>query len=172
MKQEVEKLKRRHWMIFLATAEGNLASKALSYTVPHGTGSVALLYQADRNIATDQGRTGPTTLLWHICSSHQCNLSDVPWTTSPSRGHFPLVPAMEVKNFIAGLAGKKVGGRMPYQKNILKLPKSYISRILAEIFNACLKLSFFPSPMKRKPYQPSSANTTRRTIRNREPNVR
>lgn len=54
VKHEIEKLKRKHWRNFLATADNSLTFKALSYTVPASTGAVAPLYRENRSIVTDK----------------------------------------------------------------------------------------------------------------------
>lgn len=89
VKQEIEKLKRRHWRLFLAKADNNLAFKALSYTIPTSTGTVAPLYRADKSIATDKMEQAELLFYGTSVALTECNLRDItPGPPSADR-HLP-----------------------------------------------------------------------------------
>lgn len=149
VKQEIEKLKKKHWRSFLAKAENALAFKALSYTVPTSTGSIAPLYRADRSIATDKTEQAELLFSGTSIALTECNLQDVPTGPSPPIGRFPVVTEFEVESIIRSLPNKKATGEDKIPNELIKLAKSLLSPHLTNIFNHCLKLSFYPVGWKQ-----------------------
>lgn len=148
VKQEIEKLKQKHWRAFLANADKNLTFKALSYTIPASTGSIAPLYREDRSVATDKEEQAELLFFGTSVTLTDCNLTDVPPGLSPPRGPFPFIPAYKVETIISKLPTKKAKGPDNVPNELLKITKSEISPILAKLFNYCLKTGFYPPRWK------------------------
>lgn len=137
-KQEIKKLKRRHWRAFLANSDNNLTFKALAYTLPASTGLVAPLYRAvpastalvaplyraDRSIATDKEEQAELLFFGTSVALTECHLSDIRTTAPPPRGVIPIIPPHEVEVVIAHLPTKKAKGPDNVQNKPLKLAKS------------------------------------------------
>lgn len=149
VKQEIEKLKRKHWRAFLANADKNLTFKALSYTLPATTGSVAPLYRENKRVATDKEEQAELLVFGTSVALTECNLSDIRTEPSPPRGPFPIVPPYEVETIISSLPTKKAKGPDSIPNELLKIAKSEISPILASLFNYCLKSGFYPPCWKK-----------------------
>lgn len=148
VKREIEKLKRKHWRSFRANTENNLTFKALSYTLPNTTGSVAPLYRNDRTVATDKEEQAELLFFGTSVALTECNLTDTRPNSITHQGLFLLIPAHEVETIITSLPTKKVKGQDDVPNELLKLAKSQLSPILAEVFNYCLKTSFYPPQWK------------------------
>lgn len=148
VKQEIERLKRKHWRAFLANADNNLTFKALAYTLPASTGSIAPLYRADRSVATNKEEQAELLFFGTSVALTECHLPDARTTPSPPRGPIPIIPSHEVETVITHLPTKKAKGPNNVPNELLKLAKSEISPILANLFNYCLKSSFYPPQWK------------------------
>lgn len=149
VKQEMEKLKRAHWRRFLATADNNLTFKALAYTLPTTTGSVAPLYREDRSMATDKEEQAELLFFGTSVALTECHLPDTQPTPPPTRGPIPIIPPHEVETIIDSLPKKKAKGPDAIPNELIKIAKSELSPILASIFNHCLKTSFYPPQWKQ-----------------------
>lgn len=149
VKQEMEKLKQQHWRKFLASADNNLTFKALAYTTPASTGSVAPLYRDDRSIATNKEEKAELLFFGTSVALTECNLQDTTTATPLPRGPFPLIPPHEVETVIASLPTKKAKGPDAVPNESLKIAKSELSPVLANLFNYCLKSSFYPPQWKQ-----------------------
>lgn len=148
VKQEIEKLKRKHWRSFLAKADQNMTFKALSYTIPATTGSVAPLYREDKSITTEKEEQAELLFFGTSVALTECDLQDVPADPAPPIGQFPSVTTYEVTNIIRNLPNNKAKGDDQIPNELLKLAESLLSPHLAVIFNQCLKLSFYPPQWK------------------------
>lgn len=148
VKQEMEKLKRRHWRAFLAKADKNLTFKALSYTVPTATGSIAPLYRSDRSIATDKEEQAELLFFGTSVALTECSMQDAQAELPPNWGYIPIVPPFEIESIIATLPTKKAKGPDAVPNELMKLAKSELSTILASMFNYCLKTGFYPPQWK------------------------
>lgn len=149
VKSEIEKLKRKHWRCFLAKADNALAFKAMAYTVPTSSGSVAPLYRADKSIATDKTEQAELLFYGTSVALTDCNLSDISTESPPPIGPFPAITEHEVEEIIKDLPNKKAKGDDDVPNELIKLAKSLLSPALTQIFNQCLKLSFYPQCWKR-----------------------
>lgn len=54
VRRTINDLKKQHWRLFLAKAQGALTFKAFKYTMTQTTNLVAPLYRPDRTLATDK----------------------------------------------------------------------------------------------------------------------
>lgn len=74
VKQEIEKLKHRHWRAFLATADKTLTFKALSYTLPATTGLITPFYRIDQSIAIDKEEQAELLFFGTSVALTECSL--------------------------------------------------------------------------------------------------
>lgn len=115
VKQEIEKLKQKHWRKFLANANNNLTFKALSYTAPTLSGSVAPLYREDRSVATDKEEQTELLFFGTSVALTECNLTDIPRDLlPPAKGPIPIIPPHKVGTIISSLPTKKAKGSDNY----------------------------------------------------------
>lgn len=148
VKQEIEKLKRKHWRRLLAKADQNLTFKALSYTVPTSIGLVAPLYCADKSITTKKEKQPYLLFFGTSVALTDCDLQDVPTDPLPPIGSFPNITTYKVGNIIQTLPNTKAKGDDDVPNELLKLAESLLSPHLAALFNQCLKLSCYPPQWK------------------------
>lgn len=149
VKQEIEKLKRKHWRTFLAKVDQTLTFKALSYTVPTSSGSVAPLYRADKSITTEKEEQAELLFFGTSVALTDCDLQDVPTTPPPPIGPFPRISPYEVETIIKNLPNKKAKGDDQIPNELLKIAESLLSPLLASLFNQCMTLSFYPPQWKK-----------------------
>lgn len=149
VKQEIEKLKRRHWRTFLAKADDTLAFKAMSYTIPASSGAIAPLYRADRSIATDKKEQAELLYYGTSVALTECNLRDISTEPPPPIGIFPAITEYEVESIIKNLPNKKAKGIDNIPNELIKIAESHITPFLTRMLNHCLKLSFYPPSWKK-----------------------
>lgn len=99
-------------------------------------------------MATDKEEQAELLFFGTSVALTECNLTDVRSETLPHRDTFPLIPTHEVETIISGLPTKKASGPDKVQNELLKLAKSQLSPILANLFNFCLRSSFYPPKWK------------------------
>lgn len=149
VKQEIEKLKQKHWRSFLAKAESTLAFKELSYTVLTSTGLIAPLYRANKSIATDKKEQAELIFSGTSIALTECHLKDVPTDPPPPIGNFLIITEFEVENVMILIPNKKATGRYRVLNELIKLAKSLRSPHLTNIFNHFLKIDFYPVGWKK-----------------------
>lgn len=148
VKQEIEKLKRSHWRKFLAKADQNLTFKALSYTVPTLSGSVAPLYREDKSITTEKTEQAKLLFFGTSVALTECDLQDVPTGPPPPIGPFPHITTHEVEDVIKHLPNGKAKGDDKIPNELLKIAESLLSPLFATLFNQCMTLSYYPPQWK------------------------
>lgn len=149
VKQEIEKLKQKHWRKFLAKADNTLAFKAMAYTIPASSGSIAPLYRADKTIATDKKEQAELLYFGTSVALTDCNLSDISTDPPPPVTDFPAITEHEVESIIANLPNKKAKGTDKVPNKLIKIAKSLITPFLTQVLNQCLKLGFYPPGWKK-----------------------
>lgn len=142
----MNELKRNHWREFLAKANGRLSFKAFNYTKPHGSNAIAPLYRQDKTLATDKNEQA--TLLFQGTSvvRNECDESDIPDSLPKTEPiHFPTMTEHEIEEIIRKLPSRRAKGEDGIPNELLKIAKSILSPKMVKLFNACLKLGYFPT---------------------------
>lgn len=93
VKQEIERLQRKHWWDFLAKADKNLTFKALAYTLPASTGSIAPLYRADKSITTEKEEQSELLLFGTSIALTECSAPPALTGTPPQLESIPIIPS-------------------------------------------------------------------------------
>lgn len=109
---------------------------------PTTTGSIAPLYREDRSVATNKEEQAQLMFFGTLVSLTDCNLKDIHSTMPPPLGPFPIIPPYEVEKIVSNLPTRKAKGPDDVPNKLLKIAKSDISFVLAQLFNYCLKTGF------------------------------
>lgn len=142
---KINELKRKHWKVFLAKANGALSFKAFKYTQSQSTNAIAPLYRQDLSLATDKPEQAALLFQGTSVVRNTCIISDIipPQNQNLEVDH-PLITDHELDEVLRRLPTKRAKGGDDISNDVLKLAKSLLIPILVPIFNACLKFGYFP----------------------------
>ncbi|MBW0503238.1 hypothetical protein O181_042953 [Austropuccinia psidii MF-1] len=148
-KQKVWELKSSHWRIFLAEKGLDYAYQAYKFTKDKQEEVITSLKDQEGNLTL--GITKKTTLLFRGTSIVEttADLDDIPDQQQPNLPfYFPPITKNEVMNAITSLPNRKALGPDGIPNELIKLSKSLLTPILADLYNLCLKQGQYPKRWK------------------------
>lgn len=147
-RQEVMAAKSRHWRKFLASCTGKDTYKAFNYTKPTSLGEISPLYRADKSVTADKCEQASLLFQGTSIAHADADLSDIPpdWdpvSIDPSL-ECPSATAHKIQDIITALPTKRAAGSDLIQNGLLKLALPAMHDFVTRLFDACLKLGYFP----------------------------
>lgn len=127
--------------------------KAFSYTKPPSSAGVLPLYRQDRLLATYKPEQAILLFEGTSIAKTNVDLSDIPAGVSdlhidPEVAPPPLITPFELVQIVHGLPNKKAKGPDDLANELIKLAFPAICDSMVRVFNACLKLAYFPDEWK------------------------
>lgn len=152
-RQQVTILKQHHWKKFVASCTDSMTYKAFSYTKPPSSAEFLPLYRTDKSLATYKPEKAMLLFEGTSIARTTADLSDitdfgVDDLIDPELSPPPPITLHEVERTVKNLPNKKAKGPDDIANELIKIALPAISNVLVQIFNACIKLSHFPSHWK------------------------
>ncbi|KAI7944162.1 hypothetical protein MJO28_011690 [Puccinia striiformis f. sp. tritici] len=143
-KEKVFELKRDHWRKFLAESKDHQIFKAYKFTKPSNNGSVAPLLNENDELTSNKEEQARLLFKGTSQVPINCDLDDIQPHSFPNSLSFPDISAIEVDNIISILPKKKACGHNDITNETLSWSKNILLKPLTHLFNACLRLGYFP----------------------------